>query len=342
MTKRNLALWVLLLWSSLALHSQPCTYKAAMPPGSASAAQVDKQFALLEPDLKAGRWRDIGNAIVIDFDRNARVQEPLRATFRRALVLLRGELAKADGIREAKDFVPFLDRQGSNFVDVNRFNPDDDPLGKWTAFFQQDKGLKPLVVDCSVPVEERMDLYHRVELVRQVLTRFKRGPELLAQASIAATVDRWDNFIRSGYAQYPWELWLNGHGKVDLTNLEPPRRQWVFLHPSAGVEVVGGGSHSRRADVAMIEPLGHVWYSENRSFYTGASLALTLPSDRPPGAGILLHIGRYGKVGYVFRRKDGTGRNQNGVLFSLDLYGWLGDHSAAFKELRNRVAKSAP
>lgn len=44
------------------------------------------------------------------------------------------------------------------------------------------------------------------------------------------------------------------------------------------------------------------------------------PGFQSSGVGLLAHLGRITKAGYVLQRKDEAGRSQNGVVFSVDLW----------------------
>ena len=101
----------------------------------------------------------------------------------------------------------------------------------------------------------------------------------------------------------------------------PPTWQLVAVHPSIAVQIVRPADEGlRRLDVIAIEPAGILRFVRDHTFYFGASGLVTLSSAADPGVGVLFHVGRIGKVGYVFRQEAADGRRQRGPVVSLDLY----------------------
>lgn len=140
----------------------------------------------------------------------------------------------------------------------------------------------------------------------------------------ASALDRlialWGSFNRRGYSQYPWELAINGLSRPAPDDLSPPAHQFVFLHPSFGVEVGGQWDELRRLDVLAVEPLGYLRYNASRTSYVGVSSVVTFPSNASVGVGAVVHLGRVAKLGYVVRRADAAGVHRNGVMMSVDAY----------------------
>lgn len=148
----------------------------------------------------------------------------------------------------------------------------------------------------------------------------------------------WDNYLKEGFQPLPWEAFANGYGGTSPTSLEPPQHQFILFHPSAGLELRPmPPSQGRRAEVALLEPVGWVSYNTDRTNYWGASVVLSFPSGAGPGVGVLFHGGSKFKLGYVTRRKDSLGRNQDGIVFSLDLYSWFSDGKKTFKNVLDAI-----
>ncbi len=310
--------------------------RASMRQGEASASE---RYEKLKPDIAAAKWSAVGEALVSEFKASPILKGERRAALLASLEAMAGDLAKADGEASREAIKALLDPGRPGFVDLNRFKPYLDNTAGTVNYFDTTSPPRTLLVDCTLSEAERVQVFHWTTLGARVLSAFGEKDRARTLKAIDNICGRWDNFIQYSYAQYPWELIVNGLDRRDRSALNPPRHQLILLHPSAGIEIIGGPTAAkRRADVAMVEPIGYLWYRKDYAFYLGASLVLTQPSDRPPGVGAMIHLGRYGKAGYVWRRKDGAGHSQNGVLFSLDLYGWLGDHAGALKEFKGGVA----
>lgn len=125
-----------------------------------------------------------------------------------------------------------------------------------------------------------------------------------------------------------------GKWAYDRKSLAPPKRQWVIAHPNVALEQAGPSFEKSRLDqVISVEPVGYLWYTENRK----VSALLTFASDRDVGRGLLLHFGKTAKLGYVWRDKDAQDYRQNGFIFTMDLYQLLADPSQSQLDRREGV-----
>lgn len=105
----------------------------------------------------------------------------------------------------------------------------------------------------------------------------------------------------------------------------PPSSQWVLAHPAIAVETTWPRTTDlRRLDIITFEPIGYLRYNRDRTSYGGISLLVTLSATADPGYGGLAHIGRLGKIGYVYHPRDDTGAARHGAVFSVDLYKLIG------------------
>ena len=101
--------------------------------------------------------------------------------------------------------------------------------------------------------------------------------------------------LKNGLAMWPWELWLNGL-RLSKKDSDPLfRTQWVFMRPTAGIEIdtYSQASADLQASVAL-EPLGFVRYrGEGYSHWWGASVVITASTSRGAGYGGLFRWDNY-------------------------------------------------
>jgi len=105
----------------------------------------------------------------------------------------------------------------------------------------------------------------------------------------------WDDYLRHGYAQYPWEELVNDRLVASAWD-SPPDRQFVFLHAEPGVVFDLQHGKDTSLDAALlVHAIGHLWYfGDDRGWYAGASAtaAITSDEDHGLGYGVTLHFGR--------------------------------------------------
>jgi hypothetical protein len=182
------------------------------------------------------------------------------------------------------------------------------------------------MIDAAMSPETRRQYCWRALSINRVLTRYGQDSRTATRLALQNYVAQWDAYNSNGYLQYPWELYLNGKWVYDRDSLAPPRRQWIIAHPNIAVEQAGRSFEGSRLDqVISVEPVGYLWYRDNRRSYYGVSTLLTFANDRDVGRGLLLHFGKTAKLGYVWRDKDAQHHSQNGVVFTMDLYQMLAD-----------------
>jgi hypothetical protein len=169
----------------------------------------------------------------------------------------------------------------------------------------------------ALPAARFDDFMHRVTVAERLLREMARPNRAVAVAAIAAAAERWRQYVFDGRSQYPWEMALNGAttaGRSDIQN--PPRRQWILLHPEIGVEVGrggAGGAYVTGKESALIQALGHVWYRWPASAgddlrWWGLSGSVSLREEQRPGVGVTIHYGKVVNVGVLWREVDRDGR----------------------------------
>jgi hypothetical protein len=182
-----------------------------------------------------------------------------------------------------------------------------------------------IMVADPMPPDEWRALCWPTIVIDQVLTAFgeeRRASTVKVLTELAA---RWDNYVDNSYSQLPWELALNSY-VLKQRNYEPPGHQWIFIHPSIGVEVAGTRlDELQRIDVAVLEGLGWIKYNGDHSRYYGLSGVATFATNRNVAGGVYAHLWfPEAKIGYLRRSDPDRGRRQS-FLVSVDLYDILSD-----------------
>jgi len=175
-------------------------------------------------------------------------------------------------------------------------------------------------------------------------------------AGYARTVKEWDMFVESGYSMTLVErlaascrLWIIGRIINPLRNcskspdrsLGPPRHQWVFVHPSAGLAPLFKKDSLYQA-LGIVEwygYMGHV-YGESDVKTIGVTFASSYVDAGKAGYGGVLRT-PWGSLGMF-------GRKSNGPLYtvSADVLGWIpsvrrGAETLRLTPLQNALSKFA-
>jgi len=204
----------------------------------------------------------------------------------------------------------------------------------------------PLVMADSTPSSVRRAVCWTALAMEQLLNSMNTSGRAKALLMARERYDRWENFARYGYTQFPHELAINGlreerKRRKDRT-LEPPSSQWIVLHPSAGAELAVAdrdGNFKQPEDwvesqAIVLEVAGLLLYGPLRRNYFGVSGVVTFPGGQGIGLGGLLHINRDLKAGVVYH---GDAPRRLGLLASVDLRRWLADTPQGVKEMLERA-----
>jgi hypothetical protein len=115
---------------------------------------------------------------------------------------------------------------------------------------------------CQKSFDSVRDVYTEAALTHRVLA-------LLAGADVQDAFDRlkildarWHAYHNETRAIYPWELLVNGylvHESQDKGFAEPPNRQILFLHPSAGLEY-RFSENDRMQEALLLDVIGFYWW----------------------------------------------------------------------------------
>lgn len=175
------------------------------------------------------------------------------------------------------------------------------------------------------------EIAYRAEALDRLMVEFKEPMRKRTLKAIEAAKARWATFIDKGYSQYPWEMYLNGR-LIDTTDIEhPPSHQWIFLHPSLGVELSGQKFSSLTAKEALtVQTVGHLWYGWKKKEepaaglrWIGLSGVVSLRSDVGTGVGVMAHWGKLVNIGVVWHdfNRDGKIFNDRAAInLGIDLY----------------------
>lgn len=140
------------------------------------------------------------------------------------------------------------------------------------------------------------DVRYRANAANELLLILRSEADEAVLEEIETSYRKWSNFLDNGFVMYPWEITLNSALlKWDIRT--PPSTQFIFLHPSLGIQIPLDGFSDpvqfRAKESLMIEVAGHLWYKgdflEN---YSGISATVVLREDLPPGIGFLVRPGR--------------------------------------------------
>ncbi len=261
----------------------------------------------------------------------AAIPAPMRASFQRQLDAF---------AREMRDVVDSEDaaEKMANAASVRqaRFKMDRSDAGGY-AFFKGTPDEIEITPTTGLAVAR--EICYRAYGAAKILAKYGEPGRNRVRDALTHYVSLWDNYNRNGYSQYPWELYVNGLWTLQRDSYMPPRTQWVLMHPAVAIELPWPHSSDwRRLDVISVEPVGYLRYRNDRTTYVGASLLVSISAAADAGFGGLAHLGRVGKLGYVYHRRSSTAGARHGVVFSLDLYRIVAGVPQKLEDARARVA----
>ncbi|MBI5435332.1 MAG: hypothetical protein HZA52_21035 [Planctomycetes bacterium] len=324
--------------------------------------------ARLAADIDAARWSEVFSKLAADFESSAPSSDPVasaaRATFGAKLDALAEACVRAEAVAAPDGAVDTHEELARFFLSVNRAGFGAQtfvvagkraPLARPNAqpragFFLDAARAKELPGEIlltkydatneqapNVPVEVAVDLRLRADALAAL---FALATAELREEQIGLVTDakaHWDAYLDRGYSQYPWEEWLNGFA-VDAGSLEPPRWQWIALHPSAAIELdVSGVDDLRISEALNLELVGRIRYDADFEDFHGASLSLLVRDDIGPGLGAVVHVNRSFNLGVAWHDadEDDDWFDEPPYLFcSLDLFRLVESRS---KNLRRRL-----
>lgn len=196
---------------------------------------------------------------------------------------------------------------------------------------------------CSAALDEAATVVQHSLLSHRVLHR-ALGADAVLAPYFESLSRRWSAYNNESRAIYPWELWVNTPLlKAPPTGFaEPPDRQYLFLHPGAGMTYRPSrdGKPNETRGVVTLDLFGVYhwqWGGANRSEIRDAggwSVAAGW-DGQTVGYGLGLHFSD-NRSAYLMRDRDGR------TLFvvSIDLGNYLRDKEQSVADLRQRVETS--
>lgn len=320
---------VLALAVSLTTHrvaAQDCDPLILDAPPGVPAEHPAELVRRLEARIGVVGYRQVVDSLAVayaTFAPEEKVPPEIGDRFRVELARARAEFA---AVYESEDPSELMRVSGG--VNVGRFTPARRPMSTDYELFGADRTTA--VSTAGLSEVARRALCFRAVTLHGVLNHYAQpGMELVA-AELRAKVRRWRSYHRSAPTQYPWELALNGFA-AQRAPLEPPRAQWIFLHPAVAGELSGRRFDTLfRNEVIAFEWLGYVWLNRAATRSRGVSLLSTFADDLPASAGVMGRYGRALAIGAVARRVDGEWHF--GGTMSLDLYRMLAGNPEELKE----------
>jgi hypothetical protein len=310
---------------------QFCDVTVANAPANTDPLHPSAVYAGFEGQIGRNEWGQIARTIEGDFRQSAApIPAQDRDSFTRQLQAFAAEMTAIEQSPSVADIVARA--QKANQI---RFTVGTDPVNGGYVIFNGTPDR--ITIAANAPDAVAKDLCYRAHAAQKVLVRFGQSGRQRVVNALGHYVTLWDNYNSKGYSQYPWELYLNGLWSVRTGTFTPPASQWVVAHPAVAVEVAWPRSQDmRRLDIITFEPIGYLRYREDRTSYGGLSLLVTLSASADPGYGVLGHIGRIGKVGWVYhpRQEDGS---RHGAVFSVDLYKIIGGVPQKLQDAKARV-----
>lgn len=311
------------------------------PAGSVPADHPAERVRRLEPRIAAVGYRQVVDSLAAayaTFAPDEDVPPPVAERLRAELARLRADFA---GVYESEEPAELLRASGG--VNVGRFTPERRPMSTDSRLFGTDSTTAVSTAGLS-PAARRAVCWRAVTL-HGVLNHYAQPGMALVAAELRAKVRRWRSYHRSSPTQYPWELALNGFA-ASRAPLEPPRAQWILLHPTVAGELSGRRLDALfRNEVIAFEWLGYVRLNRAATRAVGVSILSTFADDLPASAGVMGRYGRALALGAIARRVDGVWHY--GGTMSLDLYRLLAGSPEELTEAlqlaeRRAAAVSAP
>lgn len=344
--RAGIAALMLVMLSATAHAQSPmafCDVTVANAPATDDALHPSAVYAGFAGPIARNEWGRIARTLESDF---ARSTPPIPAAdrdrFARQLQAFAAEMTAIERSASVQDTV---DRaRAANQI---RFTVTADPVNGGYVLFNGTSDR--IVIADDAPDAAARELCYRAHAAQKVLVRYGQSGRERVVNALGHYVTLWDNYNGKGYSQYPWELFLNGLWTVRDGALTPPDTQWIVAHPAVAIEVAWPRSQDlRRLDIITIEPVGFLKYRADRTSYGGVSMLVTLSASADPGYGVLGHVGRIGKVGWVYHPRQEEGA-RHGAVFSVDLYKMLAgvpqqlqDAKARVEALRDDALRTVP
>lgn len=263
---------------------------------------LDESFQLDAPKARRSAWvKDVLSQLTVQ-PRAAMTTGEL-ATMARELALVARGIANND-VRTAvtKELDALLQALGEDptatVTSRVRFGAARD---RWTQRYAKSvEGLRGYFEDATPDITVPLALHHNdlhaayltrddARLLVAVTSLLERALELnldfaAAQDEFEKNAAAWRAVLHRGYAQFPWEGWLNG--ALDGSAWDrPATHQFVLLHPEPGVMLGLDNLRSSAADpTLMVHGLGYIHYFGHRAdWFLGGAATVAATDDEQQG-----------------------------------------------------------
>ncbi len=180
--------------------------------------------------------------------------------------------------------------------------------------------------ECSATFEQLGKVW-TLALSQQTMLRTLQREHRVATVRYLDILDqRWRAYLLGGRSLFPWERWANGEfyrRSLDEERgfIEPPSRQYVFLHPTPAYEYRDYAEDGLE-EVLSLEVAGFYrwrWRGSEMHRPWGGSLLVSWDgSDEDSvGYGVMAHLPRNWSLGVVARKRNSE--QEWAVLLSADL-----------------------
>jgi len=306
--------------------------------------QVLEQLA---GEFRASAWpshQDVKAKFQIEFDAlveryrtaliAAGLEDGLRTTEQRSSVLEAMGDRGAESLRPQQAKIPVTTSVGPMDFDVQFFFLQT-PSEIQTATINGDGLYVPLV-----PVELVRDMRLRGHAVWSVLKHFVAPIQNAQLNAIRDANVRWDNYMKNGYSQLPWEALLNG-AVLNFHAFDPPDKQWIIVHPSLGLEFSTAAFKTTEFQEALnLEILGFIaYFGEQGKNFMGASASIMMRDDLGPGIGPVVHFAKNMSLGVAWHDTNDNDKLDDPpfVFMTVDLFRFLDTESSKFKAEMDKV-----
>ena len=273
---------------------------AAPAPSCAYASAQPEHWRPRDPDLDPALWQAEARTWPASRAKLLLLQQALLEDTRVPLVartglsnLLLDVLARFDGTKATADRLRFADFKPEPCPEV--VDSSGLPSAPTCAYRFPAAGIE-VPVDAAGPGWDcaslrRLTSY--VALIQSFLLEWNRGFIAQADKSLRDAAKAWENYVRDGYSQYPWELFINGLF-TDENAWAPGQFKLIVLHPSVGV-LIGQPTADEvipLAGLLMVEGLGFVHYTKSHDQYFGLGAGVSAVSVQPDAlsAALLVHF----------------------------------------------------
>jgi hypothetical protein len=191
---------------------------------------------------------------------------------------------------------------------------------------------------CRESLDSVREVYTATGLTQRILGVLAGSDVEGARKRIERLDARWHAYHNETRAIFPWEILINGwliHRPAVRGFTEPPERQILFLHPSAGLGYRSSGD-DRLQEAIILDVIGLYWWKwggekeAEVEWPMGLSLAASY-DGLEPSYGVMAHFPKNWSLGVVSDRHGDLS-----LLLSVDFGNFVTEKKSAVEKLRNK------